>query len=47
MLTYMSTLAIFFSSLEVLDMLSKLNWSWNRMGTENSNFIVLYGEELK
>lgn len=37
----------FFYSLEVLDIVSKPNWSWNRMGTENSNFIVLYGEDLK
>lgn len=48
MLTYLSTMAIlFFNSSKVLDVLSKSNQSWNRMSTENSNFIVLYGEELK
>lgn len=38
---------IFFNSLEVLGILSKSDQSWNRMYTENSNFIMLYAEELK
>lgn len=38
---------LFFNSLGVFDTLPKVNWSWNRIGTEDSDLTVLYADELK